>query len=186
MSLLVVDKEKILTNLNKLNELYNNSISDDLTPIFYSKLALMEYCGWIECSIDILMMRVTENEYESIISSTGKSFLNNINNFSYKDHFIKILVQVLGMINAEKVVKHFKETGELDVLKSKLDNTQLRQSRNIAAHTYHRDDSVRYDAPNIFITDVNTLFDIFVKIASYIDSLTSETSLGESTENLLV
>ena len=77
MSELNLDKEKILTNLTKLDELYNHSLGGDLAPIFYSKLALMEYCGWIECSIDLLMMRVTENEYDMIISSTGKSFLNS-------------------------------------------------------------------------------------------------------------
>ena len=69
-----------------------------MSPIFYSKLALMEYCGWIECSIDLIMMRVTEADYTAVISSTGKSFLKSINNFSYKDHFIKILVQVLEVV----------------------------------------------------------------------------------------
>lgn len=147
-----------------------------MSPIFYSKLALMEYCGWIECSIDLIMMRVTEADYTAVISSTGKSFLKSINNFSYKDHFIKILVQVLGMANAEKLVEYFKESGELDALEAKLDNTELKKNRNIAAHTYHRDNSISYDAPNIFISEVNNFFDIFTKIAVYIDSITSEIS----------
>ncbi len=82
MSVQILDKEKILRNLTKLDELYNNASGDDLSPIFYSKLALMEYCGWIECSIDLIMMRVTEADYTAVISSTGKSFLKSINNFS--------------------------------------------------------------------------------------------------------
>jgi hypothetical protein len=49
----------IFVTLNHLDTLYNESSSQnkDIEPTYYSKLAVLEYCGWIEESLDLIVKR---------------------------------------------------------------------------------------------------------------------------------
>lgn len=47
----MIDYTSIQSTLNKLDSEYNTS-TDLQMPILYSKLAVLELCGWIETNID--------------------------------------------------------------------------------------------------------------------------------------
>ncbi len=47
----MITKSYLFKTLNRLDRLYNESRTDD-KKIFYSKLALIELCGWIEETMD--------------------------------------------------------------------------------------------------------------------------------------
>ena len=47
----MITKSYLLKTLNWLDQLYNDPTADD-KKIFYSKLALIELCGWIEETMD--------------------------------------------------------------------------------------------------------------------------------------
>jgi hypothetical protein len=98
----MVKKTIILKELNKLNVLYNNSkASTDIDlPKYYSKLALLELCGWIEESIDNLI-----NEYaDRKINETTyiENVLDHNYSFDYK-RFKKMMITLVGLAGFEKI-----------------------------------------------------------------------------------
>ncbi len=52
----MITKSYLFKTLNRLDKLYNDSTTDD-KKIFYSKLALIELCGWIEETMDDIVLR---------------------------------------------------------------------------------------------------------------------------------
>lgn len=180
-----ITKELILSNLRKLDELYLNSSSDEIEPILYSKLALIEYCGWLECSIDIIMNKIVDYVQNNDLRKIGKSAIKKVAGFSYDNHFIILLIQTFGIVNTDKFYQEFQEGGKLDILRSKLNNVDLITARNKAAHTYHSDSNNSYNAPNLYVSDVEKIHEIFVDIYNYINCVLScETPASESSENL--
>ncbi|MBP2603777.1 hypothetical protein [Acinetobacter calcoaceticus] len=176
MSTIELSKSSILSNLNTLHGLYSDSQSDVLRLVFYSKLALIEYCGWLECSIDIIMNEIVKHVQNDQLRRIGEGFIKKVHGFSYDQHFILLLVQTFGVSNTDKLYRAFEASGKLDILRAKLNNAELIQSRNKAAHTYHIDASVSYNSPEIYINDVELIYSILKEIYDFIcNVLTMET-----------
>ncbi len=47
----MVTKGYILSNLQQIERLYNESSTSIQKGLFYSKLAIIELCGWIHCCL---------------------------------------------------------------------------------------------------------------------------------------
>ncbi len=165
-----LSKRKIKHNLKQLNILYNQEMSShsanaSLHMTFYSKLALIEYCGWLEVTIDILIRRIVSRINDTQLIKVGEESIKSNYGFSYQRHFRDLLIRSLGLQKTEKLLSRLRHSGDLVILESKL-NT-FKNLRNEAAHNYF-DGVGSYNSPNFYIIEVDNIFPIFQKIQKYL------------------
>jgi hypothetical protein len=142
----MISKSYLLKTLNTLDKLYNESRTND-KKIFYSKLALIELCGWIEETMDDMVLRCAKR---CLKSPDNQKFIKDKiikpnSNFQYED-FRKMLMAVIGLAQLEKIEYKLEKRGKISALKGDLGN--LKNSRNRAAHTYTKGTLRTYDAPS--------------------------------------
>lgn len=153
----MICKSYLLKTLNQLDRLYNSSKARQKT-IFYSKLAVIELCGWIEETMDEIILRcankcLKEQQSQKLIKNTVKT------NYSFQyDNFRKILMMIIGLVNLEKIEKKLNTTEKVTKLKTKLDS--LKNSRNQAAHTHVKGILRTYDAPSKVKNDFLEIYDL--------------------------
>lgn len=82
--LLVVNYTDIEAKLQRLDTEYNNSILDPDLPIFYSKLAVIEFSGWIEDSVDSIVYDYIDNHIvDPIVKQNIKKNIQGNFGFNY-------------------------------------------------------------------------------------------------------
>ena len=157
----MIVKKYILSNLNRFDRLYNQSLisSDPKDPIYYSKLAVIEFCGWIEMSMDDIINRsaypyLKTTIFKQMLSDT----IDNVYGFQYKKHFRKTLCHAIGMVKMEKIETKLINNGDLDTFKSQLDN--LKKLRDEAAHTWVSGTTPIYPSPSIIISYLMIIYPI--------------------------
>ena len=88
----MVDYVSIENTLNKLDGLYNSSLDTQMV-ILYSKLAVLELCGWIETSVDIVLFEYVDTH---IVNIENKNKINGIikknHGFDYKSNIFPLLL----------------------------------------------------------------------------------------------
>jgi len=142
----------ITTSLHELDKLYNGA-SSKKKAIYYSKLATLELCGWVEDTVDdIIKMHANRNLREA----SNKKYIKNevvkkTYGFQYDYHIRPMLIAILGLIALEKMENKFERTSQITILKTSLKN--LRDARNKAAHTHLKGVANIYDAPSIMISE---------------------------------
>lgn len=143
----MIAKTYIQANLSKLDRLYNSALSVQ-HGLFYSKLAIIEFCGWIEISMDDLIRRCAKRNLRDSnnIKQVEKDVIKRTYGFEYETHFRKMLVQVIGLKNVEKVERRV-NPAKFVKLKGAL--TTLKTSRDSAAHTYLKGVAIVLDAPSL-------------------------------------
>lgn len=142
----MVGKTSILQNLDALERLYNKATGMK-KALFYSKLAILELCGWIEESMDDIVRRcanrnLRDSPNRSFVEST---IIKRVHGFDYHNHFRAMLMQVVGLITLEKVEKRIDQPN-LQVMKAAL--AALTIQRNTEAHTHLKGTTGRLDAPS--------------------------------------
>ena len=155
---------KIEKSLNFLDTLYNDLIlsEDETKAILISKLALLEFCGWLEETIDeiaINCVRVTIPK-----ASERKKLQENIDNttgFSYKS-MRELLTHALGVKKYIEVEKRLNKDGSLERLQSKL--ASINRHRKDAAHRTVQGAMETYNSPNVTLDDFNYSLVIFQKL----------------------
>lgn len=164
-------KKDIEKNLNELDKLYNlafSTKSDQSHLIFYSKLAVIEYCGWLEHSIDLIILRAMKNklkelELEKILNESIR--LNY--GFSYDNNFRKLLINSIGLEKTDRLIRYLKSNNSYYPLQSHL-NT-LKAVRNKAAHTYYTEGAaISYDSPSVVKGYLVLIYPIFKDIYKYL------------------
>lgn len=157
---MAIAKVKIQKTIGELDKLYNNTSNPNLQK-YYSKLALLELCGWIEQSMDDIVLKcakrcLKDNKHIKIVQQDVK----NNSQFDYENNFRKLLIQIIGLMNFEKVEKNVKPLS-LATLKPKLND--LKALRNSHAHTYSENCTAVFNAPSLtkgyFIDIFNALKD---------------------------
>ncbi|EGO9583947.1 hypothetical protein B6A49_002059, partial [Escherichia coli] len=101
----MIVKGTIHKTLKELDRLFTKE-TDPKKQLFYSKLALMELCGWIEVTMDniiegVCKKNITNPEHIKKIQNEIKRNYN----FHYEDNFKKMLAQVIGLSSIEKIEK---------------------------------------------------------------------------------
>ncbi len=141
----MVDKTQIENNLTEINALFQRHIGDNEAP-YYSKLAILEACGWIEESMDNIAQECANKHLKEPKNiKFVKSLVKRTYGFHYEDDFRDMLIQIIGIINVEKLERAFDQrkftqmTSSLGVLK---------QRRDDQAHTYIKGTTPRIDAPS--------------------------------------
>lgn len=163
----MVDSTKIIDTLRKLDGMYNNTADVDLIN-WYSKLSMLEFCGWIETTMDSIALsfsnrQLTEQKY--------KDHCNNIlratHGFLYENHFKKMLCNIIGLHNLEKVETKIGENN-IDTLNREL--TQLWTLRGELAHTFTDSMKVYKTSPSTILNgNLVTLLPILILIQNELD-----------------
>lgn len=104
-------------------------------PKLLSKLALLEYCGWLEHRFDEITRNMS-NRCGVDLSWVEKNLIARTNGFKYDDHFRPMLCSVLGGGCVERVERRLDQesAGFVDRLRQIL--FSLSSSRNDLAHTH--------------------------------------------------
>lgn len=129
----MVAKSYILKELDKLKKIYDNAMleSDKDLPKYYSKLALLELCGWIEESMDDLILKYSHRKRVKDLSYIN-TFVSRNYSFDYSNNFREMLIKLIGIVYTEKIENRITTT-----IKSKFEASlsSLRTMRDIHAHT---------------------------------------------------
>lgn len=139
----------IRDNLHHLDKRYRGA-SSIKEANYCSKLAVLELCGWIELSMDDIVLRgcvrgIKSNNYRTLLRE--KVYKNY--GFEYKRHFVNLITSLVGLKGLEKIENKIPLPIKTS-FKSELGN--LKVLRNSFAHTYfYKGVTVTYDAPSITI-----------------------------------
>jgi len=167
----MIVKNYIESTIDDLEKMYNNSRSQKKS-IYYSKLALMELCGWVEGSMDDIVEKYCNRKLrnESYKTYVRKEIIKPNFGFQYNNNFRPMLMKAIGIVAIEKLEKKLENSGgKITILKSKLGN--LKSPRNDAAHTFIKGTTSMFDTPSIIKREFNILYPILKEIESEIRSM---------------
>lgn len=167
----MVVRKHILATLNNLEIKYNSALSspDYKEPIYISKLALLEYCGWLEETIDIIARRAIKNKLtRTEIIQSFESIVSGTYGFEYKKYFRPLLTKTIGIVNINNLEVQLDRNGSLSTLISELDS--IWGDRGHAAHSWVTGMKT-YPAPSNIKNKLLTVYPILKEIYCFIISL---------------
>jgi hypothetical protein len=155
----MVNKTRIQSNLKQIEKLHQKYMSGKRSRRgeYFSKLAIIEACGWIEESMDNIIKKYAnkhlkeEKNYRII-----EDFINNTHSFKYDPHFRNMLIQIIGVINVEKL-ERILDNQKFIRMTSSLG--ELKQRRDDQAHTYIKGTTRTIDAPSLTIQRLQYVYD---------------------------
>lgn len=163
----MVVKKQILITIKKLDSLYNSSPTIEAT--YYSKLAIIELCGWIELSMDKIVEHFANKHIKTAPFKNSFNSLKEKNyGFDYKQNFRKMISQTIGLHNAEKLEVKINKTGGISILDSTLDTLKI--LRNDAAHTYI-ETTTTYQAPSVTKAQLELIYPILKEFGKEIKTI---------------
>jgi hypothetical protein len=143
----MVTKTYITANLRKIERLYISTTSVQ-NGLFYSKLAVIELCGWIEMSMDDIVLRLAAKRLRDPkhIKYIEKDIVKRTYGFDYERHFLPMIEAIVGCKGIEE-------------MNSRLDNSlippfigalsALKTARDRLAHQYIKGTTLVIDAPSV-------------------------------------
>lgn len=100
----MIDFTTIQTNLTRLETEYA-SATDLTMNVLYSKLAVIEFCGWIEVSIDTLAKDYLNNTIlDHTLKGKVETFIDGHYGFSYDRNVLPIICSAIGASNWENII----------------------------------------------------------------------------------
>lgn len=159
----MIAKSYIESTLKELDKLYNQA-SSQKKAIYFSKLAVIELCGWIEETVDDIVLRHCNRKLKNTDNKNycKEKIIKNNYGFQYSQNIRPMLISLIGLIEVEKLENELEKTAQVTLLKSNLGN--LKTSRNEAAHTHLKGITRTYNAPSRTIGDFNRISVILEKI----------------------
>ncbi len=151
----MINRQKIDEDLLELERHYN-SARETRDLLFFSKLALLELCGWIEESMDDIIsgcasLHLTDPKNISYIE---ENVIFGTSSFEYRK-FREMLMRIVGLIGIEKIEKNY-DLQKFDVMRSTPGT--LRKYRDNAAHT-HISGATQVDyTPSIIYREFNRVY----------------------------
>lgn len=153
----MISDTNIKTTLTELDVLYN---AQPLQAQYFSKLALLELCGWLELTMDCI---VKDCAGAKLTEESNKTFVENkvvgkTHGFHYDDHFRPMLMRLVGLIQLEQIELPLITSGDLSMLESQLGS--LNSARGRAAHTHINGTTLTYEAPSRITQYLSALYPI--------------------------
>ena len=156
----MIGKAQIESNLVELDTAFG---ANPQYSLYFSKLAILELCGWTElCMDEIVRKHAARKRLNSKNNKyLEKKVIERTFGFQYEDHFRAMLMRLLGLVGLERLerlvdpVLHTKMTAQLVSLKS---------VRNTLAHTFLQLGTLTIDAPSLTIS---RLHDLHAGLAEY-------------------
>ena len=152
---MLINDEYVCKNLSILDKEYR-ALEDDYVDerkILFGKLALLELCGWLEDTMDEIILGLCEQVNLENRKPIEKA-IKNTYGFSY-EHFEKMLVTLIGYKKLEWLEKEWDKQPLCNKLGS------LKNRRDDFAHTHTKETNVKVDAPNILLKEQKELKKIF-------------------------
>lgn len=169
----MIVKKHISSTLKDLEHRYNGAMNGSSIDesIYYSKLAILEYCGWIEEAFDNIVRRSVKGKlkgqpYRQMLET---SIIGNNHGFQYKENFRPMLTRAIGIVAMEKVEKELDKNGNLSILISELE--AVKRDRDSAAHRWAQNTTRTYPSPSITRARLEKIYPITRGIYSYITRL---------------
>ncbi|MFZ2727270.1 MAG: hypothetical protein WAX77_13530 [Methylococcaceae bacterium] len=158
-------KQDIDSLLQKIAELYD-ATHDDTDKVLYSKIALLELCGWLEMTLDRIVLEYAEPKLtESSNVKYLKEKVKSIYSFEYAK-FRDMLIGVIGIIRVESLEKLF------EIQKLRTDLGELKKKRDDFAHTTIVVGAMlSIDAPSITINRLRILYPILEKLEEELNKI---------------
>ena len=154
----MIAKSSISKNLQILVNLYNSNPSNQ-KGLLYSKLAILELCGWIEDTMDGIVRKCVIRRIKdpAIRERINEKVIEVTYGFHYNRHFRQMLVYVIGEISMLKIERNL-DPKKFQGLQSTLGG--LRKSRDIQAHTHLRGrNNKRLDSPLVTRANFDRVYD---------------------------
>jgi len=158
----MITKSYIEDTLKKLDTLYINSKSNKNAE-YFSKLAIIELCGWIEESFDDIVYWYAKNNIKD--KENIKYYENEIkknNGFEYNNKIRPLFIKLIGIKNLENIENSLNKNGDIDTLITLL--TNFKKQRDSAAHTHIKNVTRRFDAPSKLYLEWKVVYNILRKI----------------------
>jgi hypothetical protein len=163
----VILKRDILTDLQNLDRLHSASLLAGPHPLastHYAKLAIVEYCGWIEEALDTIAKRAVRGKLRS--HRELDDCIRKNHGFDFDDNFLKMMRQIVGLSACEELLDGLQSDGSDAVIRAEFNKLKIR--RNNAAHVYSRTPvTTAYDAPSVLIGSLNTVYPIIKRLYSW-------------------
>jgi hypothetical protein len=153
----MISRTDISNTIDDLDKLFNAHPSEG---IYFSKLALLELCGWIELTMDCIITdcAVAKLTDPGVVKSVSDDIVGPVFGFHYAQHFRQMLMKLIGLITLEQVEQPLIVSGQLHVFKSQLGS--LYEIRKRAAHTNIHGVTITYQAPSSIKGFLNNLFPV--------------------------
>jgi len=164
----MISNADILISLQTCDAKYQAALANGapaIDVILYSKLAVIEYCGWIEMSQDLIVYRFLKNKLVHADNKVLDIKINKNYGFDYDNNFRPLLTFAIGLEAVASFEQHLNAGGKLQILKSEL--SKYKQSRDSAAHTMAAATTQIYQSPSIIIASLNSLFPILTDVYNY-------------------
>ena len=141
---MITNSRDVLRNLHLISERYDSvmessKIEDSIVAALYSKLALMELCGWIEETFDALLIDYVKRTVpvQTLQTTICDEIIDKVYGFRYKQDFRPLMEKIIGASKFQKVMLQLRKKRQRDeILKHEL--SELSKERNRAAHTHWR------------------------------------------------
>ncbi len=163
-------KDAIESLIRELQSLYDNCDDVSQQP-FYSKLALLELCGWLESVQDKIALSFGRNNLTESNNLTflEENIIGKTYGFDYKAQFRPMLIKIIGLTRVETIENDLKSQGTFQILVSQLGS--LYSLRNSAAHTTIAGVMPTYNAPSTMLTYLNSLHPILSDLEEKLNQL---------------
>ena len=152
-----VSRTSIHQNLKSLDVLYKRAATHK-SALFYSKLAILELCGWVEETMDRVVRSCACRTLREPTNrgAIEENVILRTHGFDYNNHFRRMLTQVIVLHGVEQVERRM-DSMKLQVLKSTLGG--LRSRRDKEAHTHLVGTMRTLDAPSATIQNFERVYD---------------------------
>ena len=164
----MIAKTNIQRNLRTLNAQYKKSTTTPKVALFLSKLAVLELCGWIEETMDDVLLRCAKKHLKDASSLNAvKELIKKNSGFHYEYNFRRVLVPIIGLVNVEKLelaVDQPKKTQMEAALAS------LKIVRNAHAHTHIRGMTIIINAPSWTIAQFSPVYEGLIELDMWLRS----------------
>lgn len=154
----MISKSYILRNLSQLDNAYRDAKSQK-HALYFSKLAILELCGWIETSMDDIVLAHCKRNVKLSVNSKyiSDDVVKRTYGFDYQRHFRKMLISLIGIVACEKVEAQFSSQVHV-TFTAQLNSLKLIRDR--LAHTYLKGSAiaVSIDAPSVTKARFNDIY----------------------------
>ena len=154
----MVNKATIVRNLGELDSRYNRKSRNPRDPLYYSKLAIIELCSWIEITMDSIIRDCAKKHVRdpSNTKHIEERVIQRTYSFTYNEHFRDMLISVVGLANVERLERMFNPL-KFELMKSSLGTLKVERDR--AAHTHLSNVTQILSAPSTISVHFQHVYD---------------------------
>ncbi len=143
----MIAKTRILRTLNSLDNLYRTG-RYPFHLLFYSKLAVLEFSGWIEEAMDDLVIRHARKRLKNPrdVKYVQNQIIKRNHSFSYEKHFREMLTKLVGIVGFSQLER---QANQRLLPKLIAELNYLKTERDKHAHKHIPNTTLQIDSPSV-------------------------------------